>query len=151
MPIEIKKLTPEIKAKLLLLFRLGYKERDACTYIGVKPHALQSWIEEGKITQEEILFAQHALRNLSVETMTKLIRGKKKDMKKFGDARVSLEAAKWWLEYKHSNEFRKISGFSKFLESVDIAKLITEANKLDRKEKKQLENMKEAVVIPEEK
>ena len=146
---EAKKLTPAIKDKLLLLFRLGYKEKDACTYVGISIGILNGWIEQGKITQDEILFAQHALRNLSVGTITKLIQGKKSDMKEFGDARVSLDAAKWWLEYKHSNEFRKINGLSKFLEGVDIAQLITEANKLDRKEKRQLKDMKEAVVITE--
>lgn len=147
MAASIKKLTPEIKDKLLLLFRLGYKEKDACTYVGINAYTFQTWIDKGKITQDEILFAQHALRNLSVGTITKLIQGKKKDMKKFGDARVSLDAAKWWLEYRHSNEFRKINGLSKFLEGVDIAKLITEANRLDKKEKKQLKDMKEAVAI----
>ena len=147
MAASIKKFTPAIKDKLLLLFRLGYKEKDACTYANISAYTFQTWIDEGKITQDEILFAQHALRNLSVGTITKLIQGKKKDMRKFGDARVSLDAAKWWLEYRHSNEFRKINGLSKFLEGVDIAKLITEANRLDKKEKKQLKDMKEAVAI----
>ena len=144
MPASITKFTKEIKEKLLLLFRMGYKEKDACTYVGISEYTLQTWIEEKKIMQEEILFAQHALRNLSVNTITKLIQVKKSDMKKFGDARVSLDAAKWWLEYKHSREFRKINGLSKFLEGIDIAKLITEANRIDKREKKQLENMKAA-------
>lgn len=154
---KTKELTKEIKDKLLLLFRLGYKEKDACTYVGVTIYALNSWIEKGEITKDEILFAQHALRNLSVGTVAAIIQGEKggvdKDGKKIKskmenmiDPRVSLEAAKWWLEYKHSKEFSKMTGMAKFLDGVDIAQLIVEANKLDRKEKKKLENMKVAEV-----
>ena len=143
----LPKFTKQMKDKFLLLFRLGYSEKDACTYIGVSPYALNKWIEKKEITKDEIIFAKDAIRNLSVGTIVKLIQGKKQDMKKFGDARVSLDAAKWWLEYKHAKEFRKISGLNKFLEGVDIAQLIVEANRLDKKEKKKLADMQGADVI----
>ena len=155
---KLPQFTKEKKDKFLLLFRMGYNETDACTYIGVTPYALNTWISKKLITKEEIAYNKDAIRNLSVDTIASIIRGEeggvnkkgiktKSRMEKMVDPRVSLEAAKWWLEYKHAKEFRKISGLNKFLEGVDIAQLIVEANRLDKKQNKKLEEMKEANII----
>lgn len=86
------------KKVILECYKNGIEIKDdICSYLGIHHNTLNNWINEGKITKEEILQVKLGNKVIAVNTIVEAMKSSRDD--------VALRAAQWWLERKYPQEF----------------------------------------------
>jgi len=88
------KMTEDVVKKLEAVYKLGVTDETACKYTGISRQTLNTWYKTHPVFLDRIQKAKEFVRIASGQVVVNAIVQDR-----------DVEAAKWWLEKKHSDEF----------------------------------------------